>query len=98
MVFSSFAKAVTAAGAAEPVNATELVVQSVTIQADPENAGNIFLGGSDVDSSNGVVIEPGKAFNIPVRSLGDKGGVDLNKVYIDCGTSGDEVRVAYIKK
>lgn len=97
MTFQSLAKAVTVAGTAEPISSTSLVVQSATIQADPENAGNVYLGGTDVDLSNGVVLEPGKAFNIPVRSLADKGGIDLQKVYIDAATSGDEVRVAYIK-
>jgi hypothetical protein len=83
-------KAVTSAGTAEPLKATSLGFLELTVQAEPTNTGNIFIGGSDVDSTNGLVLTPGAS-----RTYSTPG--DLNDIYIDSAVDGEGVRYEYVE-
>ena len=90
---------VAAAGTAVTVSAINRAVSSVIIQAEDGNTGNIFVGDSTVDSSNGIILTPGEATEIS----GDdrRSGLDeliLSDVFVDAATNGDAVRVAFFAR
>jgi len=81
-------KNVSSAGTAEALgSATDII--SVTIKAKSSNTGNIYVGGSDVSSSNGLILEPGDAVSLDIN--------DLSTVYIDADTNGEGVSYLALK-
>ncbi|TEU00356.1 MAG: hypothetical protein E3J29_01935 [Dehalococcoidia bacterium] len=74
-------KTVTNHGTAEQLPSAACV--AATIKALPGNSGNIYLGDSGVDSSNGHVLAPGDAFNVAIDNL--------NRFYIDADNDGEGV-------
>ena len=80
-------KSVTTAGTAEPLSDAPVGFTEVLIQAEFGNTGNVFIGNSDVDSTNGIVLIQGATIEIQ--------GGDLNTIYIDSANNGDGVRLFY---
>jgi len=74
---------VSTAGTRVQLTSTSTTIQRVTIKANEDNVGNIFVGNSNVDSSNGIVISAGESVDIMIDNL--------NKVYIDSETDGDGI-------
>lgn len=67
---------------------------TAVVQAHPSNVGNIFVGGSDVSSSNGFVLEPGDAINLAQFMDKKRGAVlDLYNFWVVGDTNNDTVRV-----
>lgn len=67
---------------------------TAVIQAHPSNTGNIFVGGSDVSSSNGFVLEPGDAINLAQFIDKKRGAVlDLYNFWVVSATNNDVIRV-----
>lgn len=92
-------QAVAAAGTAEALVTDKLLTYSVSIQAEPTNTGNMFIGDVNVDSANGIVLAPGQSVSIPGPEIhGMQYEIDLAQVYVDAATSGDEVRFIYLIK
>ena len=63
----------------------------ILIQALTANTGNIAIGGSDVDISDGAEnfiaeLEPGQTLTLPLRST--------NGLYLDVDTSGDGIMIS----
>lgn len=79
----NFAKAVTAAGTAEQVISTN-EFGYLHIKADKDNTQSIYVGDSDVDSTNGFELEAGEAVTMQVDPLG--------AIYIDADVNGELVR------
>lgn len=79
-------KAVAAAGTAEQLDATNYGLKSLTIIAAAANSGNIFYGGSDVDSSTQAGLAAGESI-----TLTGAGVFNLSDIYIDAGTNADAV-------
>ena len=77
-------KLVTIAGTAESLGGDVPLISGVTVKALSGNTGNVFIGGSAVDSSNGYIFEPGNKEFIPASNL--------NTVFIDSENNGDGVR------
>jgi len=75
-------KTVTAAGTAEALASTTSI-KSVTIQALRSNTGNIYVGDSSVDSTNGFVLSPGASVATEID--------DLATIYIDADINGEGV-------
>jgi hypothetical protein len=75
-------KDVAAAGTAEALGGPTAIV-SVTIKALGDNTGNIYVGDSSVDSSNGFILEPGDSVSLDID--------DLSDVYIDAQVNGEGV-------
>lgn len=73
---------VAAAGTAEAL-ASSQAVKSVTIKALSGNTGDIYVGNSDVDNTNGFVLSPGDTISMDIANLAT--------VYIDSATNGDGV-------
>jgi hypothetical protein len=92
-------QAVAAAGTAEPIAASKLV-RSINIQANPNNVGDVYIGASDVDSSNGIILEPGQTMELesPVDAGGMHMDLDLAEIFVDAANNGDSVRVVFFER
>ena len=78
-------KAVASAGTAEALAADNgRRYTSITITAETDNTGRIFIGGSDVDSST----HKGLAAGATVSFTSVHGWL-LDEIFLDAGTSGD---------
>lgn len=93
----SFRKTVGVAGTAEPLSSTKLLAVSFVIRALKNNTGDIYVGDSSVDSTNGMWLDAGEANEKSPRTT--KYGIhqqwDLSKVYIDAEVNGEGVVVEY---
>ena len=78
---SSGRKTVTAAGTAEVIGG-DVDCLELFVVADPDNAGNIYLGGSGVDNTSG---------KIPPGGIMPCGPCNLSEVYIDADNSGEGI-------
>jgi hypothetical protein len=83
--FISGEKTVTSAGTAEAIEADD-IVHAVTIIAKAANAGQVYVGGSDVASSTNDGLDAGDQL-----SLESAYGIQLSDLYLDVGTSGEGV-------
>ena len=81
-------KNVSAAGTAERLVTASTPIRSVVVTAKRTNTGNIFIGGSDVDST-GDIIAPGSNRSVPIDNL--------NKVFIDSAVSGEGVSFSWVR-
>lgn len=87
---SQASKNVTTAGTQVPLSATSIGIVEVTIQAKFANTNNIYVGNSDVSSTNGLVLIAGATVTLT--------GGDLNDIYIDSDTNGEGVTFLYRTK
>jgi hypothetical protein len=65
------------------VSSSSVSVRSVTIKALVGNGGFIYVGKSDVDSSNGFELDAGESISVDVNNL--------NLLYVDTSNSGDDI-------
>lgn len=85
--FISGAKAVTTAGTAVQIeDGTFAFVRSITIIAESDNTGQIYVGGSDVASTTNAGLDSGDSLSITAP-----GGLKLTDIYIDASVSSDGV-------
>jgi hypothetical protein len=88
---------VATAGTRVPLSASNLLSLDLVVQALPTNTSNVFVGGADVTSSNGIVLTPGGF--ISVGSLMTKARAftefNLAEWFVDAATNGQGVRVLY---
>lgn len=62
--------------------------RAVTLQGHPDNTGNVFVGGSDVSSSDAMkVLTPGESVDM---GFGD-GSINVAFWWADAATNGDKV-------
>jgi hypothetical protein len=85
-------KSITAAGTPEVVGTEKC--KSVLIQADPANAGNIYIGGPGMGSTDGIALEAGQkiSFN-PSDSDPVNRWLDLGEIYFDGDNNGEKIRI-----
>jgi hypothetical protein len=87
------------ADVAAPIYSTSLASSSITIQADPANHENIYVGGSGVTTSTGISIAPGglAAIEPPlIRSHQEE--IDISTIYVVGSSTGDKVRVSIMRR
>ena len=85
---------VAVAGTANPLSEAKVAVQSMIIQADPDNVGYIYVGGPDVDADNGIILGPGeKLGSDSLRRSTSNDSFYLSEWYINADNSGDSVRI-----
>ena len=78
-------QAIASAGTAEALAADNgRRYTSITIVAEADNTGNIFVGGSDVDSSTNKGLPAGSSL-----TLTSSHGWLLSEIFLDAGTTGD---------
>lgn len=85
-------KAVAAAGTAERLSATDLMVHTVTLYADPDNTGNVYIGGPTVDDQSPIALAPEDQLILTGKghSL-----FNLKDVWIDADTNANAVGMTY---
>ena len=81
---------VPSAGTAVQLSATSVPIESVIIKALAGNSGMIYVGGSDVDSSNGFELDAGESMAFDFN--------DLSEIWVDTSNSGDDVCYFAVKK
>lgn len=92
----SIRKAVASAGTAVALVASKTNAEGAIIKADDDNTGSIYVGASDVSSSNGFRLKPGQAANLSdIFIRGTNCQYDLSQIYVDADTSADHVDVLY---
>jgi len=74
---------VATAGTAVLVVASQ-ITDTITIKANPDNSGNIYVGDSGVGSANGYILEEGESISIDANHAG-------TNIFIDADTDGDGV-------
>lgn len=92
-------KLVAVAGTAERLSTTSILVREVVVQA-LANTDNIFIGGSDVSSANGIILTPLKSFTVSdmLTGKGEEEYVNLKDIWIDAVVGGEGVRVLYLER
>jgi hypothetical protein len=80
-------KSVSSAGTAVVLDSTDRKLQSILIVAHDDNAGRVFYGASDVDSSTQKGLAPGESITITMGRY----PILLSEFYIDAATSSDGV-------
>lgn len=80
------------------VSASSRTATNVIIQADPGNAGNVYVGASDVTATKCFKLKPGSVLEINADDNSadeDMSVVDLNDIYLDGSITGDKVNVVF---
>lgn len=92
-------KSVSTAGTRVRLVSDPSYTEAVAIIADEDNSGDIYIGGDDVSSSNGIILAASKSVSLsaPSSRAGDE-GLNLKEIYIDSAQNGDGVRFVYYKK
>jgi len=89
-------KTVTAAGTVEALatgKPNEIRVKTVTIRAHVGNGGDVYVGDETVSSSVGYILSAGEVVTLEVDAEEWKQGLSINlsKIILDVGTSGEGV-------
>jgi large exoprotein involved in heme utilization and adhesion len=90
---------VDSAGTAQAVVTSEVMTHSVEVSALDANTGDIYVGGSNVSSTNTIGLSAGETVTITAPTT-DKGPemLDLSTVFIDADTSTEGVSLMYLAK
>ena len=80
-------KTVTTAGTAVQLTTTSTPAKMVRITANGANTGNIFVGGSTIDSTRGKQLVTLQDIQLEID--------DLSKVYIDASVNGEGVTYVF---
>lgn len=90
---------VATAGVPVPLSATELLVNSVIVQWNDGNLGEVYLGEADVNINKALKLNATcPSFGLSAddtMSDEDNCVIDLSKLYVDAANNGDKVFVAY---
>ncbi len=67
-------------------------VKSISVRGRPGNTGNVFLGVSDVETTDGWTLQPGESKTLDFGG----GSVPFSTFYVNAATNGDDVDWAVI--
>ena len=67
----------------------------LTIRANTGNAGDVYVGNEDVDSSNGFILGPGESIELIFNHHRDRN--EYLDIHVDVATSGDDISYIYIE-
>ena len=93
---ASFQKAVAAAGTAEALKASSLLVKKAKLKALGTNTDLIYLGDSSVSSTVGYALAAGDEIDLHELYHADGFALDLAEIYIDAAVNGEGVSVLYL--
>ncbi|MEE8046507.1 MAG: hypothetical protein V3T49_06690 [Dehalococcoidia bacterium] len=80
---------VTSPGTAVAVVSSGNAISAVSFRARSDNTGAVYVGDSDVDSTNGYRLEPGDELTLSFRET-----IDLRRFFIDGDTANDSADFA----
>jgi hypothetical protein len=88
-------RSVVTSGTAVTLSASSLLAESISIEANPGNAGYIWVGGSTVSSAGGVGVRlaAGDVYALHPMSA----PWDLSTIYIDASVNGEGVSYNYAR-
>lgn len=97
---SHFRKTVTTAGTREVLTTAQRHVSAVSIQAEADNSGAMYVGGDNVSSTNCLmVLSPGATVELDAVKLGlGDAKIDLSSLWLDSAVSGDGVFCGYLEE
>jgi hypothetical protein len=98
LVVKSFSKSIPSAGTPVPLSETRIYTTAFVIRANLTNAGLIYVGDENVDSSSGMFLQTGEVNEKEGKpnARGTLQTFNLQNVYVDAATSGDSFRVEYL--
>jgi len=95
----SLKKNVATAGTRVQLSSSAIYAKKVFIVASTSNAGLIYIGGSDVSSTNGFPLAntaPGNRVDLGDLTIGGSSEAwDLSQVYVDAANNDEDVFVLY---
>lgn len=92
-------KAITTAGTKEQLTTADRPVPAVIIQALTANTGIIYVGDSEVSSTNGLELSAGDSITLENDDLGSSGSiVSLRDIWLDASISGEGVVAFYLER
>lgn len=101
-IIRNFSVTITVAGTPVPLTATRAPAAWVIIQAAKNNAGSVYIGGSEggqAAPTNGTTttnaIELAKGDSLTLPSMGIADSYNLAGISANADTNGDKVRVIY---
>lgn len=81
----------TSAGAAQQINNVTTKITYLLLQARPGNTGDLYVGLSDVSSTNGWTLQPGAQIAIDFDPDGKGTSIDPSQFYFDGDTTNDDI-------
>lgn len=85
-------------GVATQLSSSLIRTSSLIMEADENNTGKIYFGDSSVNTSRGISLSPGQSLSLGFDNVyGGNNKIDLSSIYFDTATTGNKVRVAYIR-
>ncbi len=95
--YKSVEKLVTTAGTRVALASSKTMTTHVIIKARSNNAGLVYVGGSDVAAANGFHLAANQEVKLSdlVQASANE-SFNLADVYIDAATNGDGVRILYV--
>jgi len=81
----------TSAGSAQIIDDSPSAIVFITIQAKPGNTGDIYIGVSDVSSSNGWTLQPGESKDLDFDPLGAGQSITFDQLFFDGATTNDDI-------
>lgn len=99
-VLKSFNKAVTTAGTAEALTASDIDTRELIIKAPSGNAGAVYLGDSTVSAATGYELAAGDEVTLTdlLSTQDPEVRFALADIYVDSANDGDAVVVIYFTR
>lgn len=88
--------AITAAGTAEPLSASSLIVKKLKIKALGGNTDMVYIGDSTVSATAGFELDAGEELDLADLFETPESEFDLATIYIDSAVNSEGVSFAYI--
>ena len=90
----------TAAATAQQLSTASLLCESFTVTAAAGNTGAVVIGDSTVTTANSAPIAAGgsRTYTVPEAPSGGADYVDLQDVYFDGATTGNDIFVDYFQR
>jgi len=91
---------ITGIGTAKKVSTDSIAVTSLTLQAEQDNVGDIYVGDSNVTISTGLIVAPGDATAITADTFG-RGETEeffINEVFVISITAANKVRAVVFRR
>lgn len=90
---------VSSAGTAVSLDAANVIIgaPSIIIAAAGANIGNIYIGDSTVDSTNGIILSPGAQLELDgSQTRNETTGIKLSQLFVDSDSNGAVAKVSIL--
>lgn len=90
---------VTTAGTRVRLSSTSILSESILVIAAAANTNNVYVGGSDVSSTNGIPLSPGQSIVLQgAAARNSSEQINAKEIWLDADTNGNIARYLYIKQ